>query len=228
MTPLDPKALANYIDHTLLKPDATSGDIEKLCSEARLYGFYSVCVNGSHIEAARTLLEETPVKVVGVVGFPLGAMDSDVKRYETEAAVDAGAQEIDFVLNIGWLKEGRDSLLLREIRDIVEAADERPVKVIIETALLEQEQKMRACELVVEGGAQFVKTSTGFSNGGATVEDVKLLRASVGAKFGVKASGKIRDTATALAMIEAGANRIGCSNSVAIIEGLKALSVAPT
>ena len=226
MTPLDPKALAKYIDHTLLRPDATSRDIEKLCSEARQYGFCSVCVNGAHIEIARAHLEESDVKVAAVVGFPLGAMDSDVKRYETEAAIDAGAQEIDFVLNIGWLKEGRDSLLLREIRDIVEAADERPVKVIIETALLEQEQKMRACELIVEGGAQFVKTSTGFSNAGATVEDIKLLRATVGPKFGVKASGKIRDTATALAMIQACANRIGSSNSLAIIEGLKTLAAA--
>ena len=228
MTSLNGKALARFIDHTLLKPDATSADIEKLCGEARAHSFYSVCVNGSRIELARHHLEESEVKVAATIGFPLGASDSDVKRYETEAAVDAGAHEIDLVLNIGWLKERLDDMLLREIRDVVEAADERPVKVIIETALLEHDEKIRACNLIVEGGAQFVKTSTGFAKTGATVEDVKLIRATVGAKFGVKASGGIRDTATALAMIEAGANRLGCSNSIAIIEGLKTLAIPAT
>jgi deoxyribose-phosphate aldolase len=228
MTSLDARQLARFIDHTLLKPDATSADIEKLCNEARTHSFYSVCVNGSRIELARHHLEESDVKVAATIGFPLGASDSDVKRYETEAAVDAGAHEIDFVLNIGWLKEGANNSILREIRDIVEAADERPVKVIIETAILEHDEKIRACNLIVEGGAQFVKTSTGFAKTGATVEDIKLLRATVGAKFGVKASGGIRDTATALAMIEAGANRLGCSNSVAIIEGLKTLAIPAT
>jgi deoxyribose-phosphate aldolase len=152
-------------------------------------------------------------------------MESDVKRYETEAAIDAGAHEIDAVLNISWLKDRRDSLLLRELLDIVEAADERPVKVIIETALLNDEQKVRACELIVEAGAQFVKTSTGFGSGGATIEDVKLLRENVGPKFGVKASGGIRNTVSALAMIEAGATRIGTSNGVTIVQGLPALAV---
>src|SRR4051812_29496129 len=220
------RMLARLIDHTLLKPEATSADIEKLCAEARAHSFYSVCVNGSRVELARHYLEDSDIKVVATVGFPLGATDSDTKRYETEAAIDAGAHEIDLVLNIGWLKEGLNDPLLREIRDVVEASDERPVKVIIETALLEHDEKIRACNLVVEGGAQFVKTSTGFAKTGATVQDVKLLRSTVGAKFGVKASGGIRDTATALAMIEAGANRLGTSNSVAIIEGLKALTIA--
>lgn len=219
MTPL-----AHFIDHTLLKADATIQEIEQLCSEALAHEFYAVCVNGAYVELARHLLEESEVKVATTVGFPLGAMESDVKRYETEAAIDAGAHEIDAVLNIGWLKDRRDSLLLRELLDIVEAADERPVKVIIETALLNDEQKVRACELIVESGAQFVKTSTGFGTAGATIHDVQLLRGSVGPKFGVKASGGIRDTASALAMIEAGATRIGTSNGVAIVQGLAALT----
>src|SRR3954471_19124529 len=216
MSELNPQALARAIDHTLLRADATSSDIEKLCSEARTHGFYAVCVNGCYIELAHHLLEESDIKVAATVGFPLGAASSDAKRYETEAAIDAGAHEIDVVLNIGWLKERQDGPLLRELRDIVEAADERPVKVIIETALLNQEQKIRACQLIVEAEAQFVKTSTGFGPGGATIDDVKLLRQTVGPKFGVKASGGIRDTTTALAMIEAGATRIGTSNGVAI------------
>jgi len=220
MSELNPQALARAIDHTLLRADATSTDIEKLCSEARAHGFYAVCVNGCYIELAHHLLEDSDVNVAATVGFPLGAASSDVKRYETEAAIDAGAQEIDMVLNIGWLKERRDAPLLRELRDIVEAADEHPVKVIIECALLNEEQKVRACRLIVEAEAQFVKTSTGFGPGGATIEDVKLLRQTVGPKFGVKASGGIRDTATALAMIEAGATRLGASNGVAILEGL--------
>ncbi len=220
MAVLSPKELARYIDHTLLKADATAEEIERLCGEAQTHGFYAICINGCWVELAQHLLEESEVKIATTVGFPLGAMESDVKRYETEAAIDAGAQEIDAVLNIGWLKDRRDSLLLRELRDIVEAADERPVKIIIETSLLGDEQKLRACELIVQSGARFVKTSTGFSKAGATVEDVKLLRGAVGPKFGVKASGGIRDTASALAMIEAGATRIGTSNGVAILEGL--------
>jgi deoxyribose-phosphate aldolase len=212
--------LARYIDHTLLKPDATAKDIEQLCAEARAHQFYAVCVNGCHVELALHCLEDSDVKVASTVGFPLGAMETDAKRFETEAAVDAGAHEIDVVMNIGWLKDARDAQLLRELRDIVEAADERPVKVIIEAALLPRAEKVRACELVVEAGAQFVKTSTGFGPGGATLEDVKLLRETVGAKFGVKASGGIRDTATALAMIEAGATRIGTSHGLAIVQGV--------
>jgi deoxyribose-phosphate aldolase len=211
--------LARYIDHTLLKADATAKDIEKLCAEAREHGFFSVCVNGSRIELARQLLDGSDVKVASVVGFPLGAMESDVKRFETEAAIDNGAHEIDVVLNIGRLKDGDDAFILRELRDLVEAADERIVKVILETCLLTREQKIRACLLVIEAGAHFVKTSTGFSSGGATLDDVKLMRETVGPKFGVKASGGIRDSATARAMIEAGATRLGTSSSVTIVQG---------
>ncbi len=221
MKPLSAADLARFIDHTLLKADATAKDIEKLCAEAREHGFYSVCVNGSRVEQARHLLEDTGIKVGCVIGFPLGAMSGDAKRFETEAAIDEGAHEIDVVLSIGWLKDGDDKYVLRELRDVVEAADERPVKVILETCLLTQEEKIRACHLVVESGAQFVKTSTGFSTGGATVEDVKLLRETVGSKFGVKASGGIRDAKAALAMIEAGATRLGTSASVAIVKGLE-------
>ena len=211
--------LARYIDHTLLKPDAIAADIEQLCREARDHNFYAVCVNGSWVELARHCLEDTDVKVASVVGFPLGAMETDVKRFETEAAVDAGAHEIDMVINVGRLKDGDEKYILRELRDIVEAADERPVKVILETCLLTDEQKIRACGLVVEAGAHFVKTSTGFSKSGAALEDVKLLRREVGKDFGVKASGGIRDAVTALAMIEAGATRLGTSNGVAIVKG---------
>jgi deoxyribose-phosphate aldolase len=212
--------LAAYIDHTLLKPDATAKDIEKLCAEARAHRFYSVCVTGSRVELARHLLDGSGVHVACVVGFPLGAGLPDAKRFETEAAVDDGAQEIDVVLNLGQLKDGNDKFVLRELRDVVQAADGNPVKVIIETCLLTHAEKIRACHLVVDSGAQFVKTSTGFSTGGATVDDVKLMRETVGPNFGVKASGGIRDTQTALAMIAAGATRLGTSASVAIVKGL--------
>jgi deoxyribose-phosphate aldolase len=219
---MNPGELARYLDHTLLKPDATAKDVERLCAEARDHHFFSVCINGSRVELARHLLEDSDVKVGTVVGFPLGAGDSDSKRFETEAAIDGGAQEIDVVLNIGKLKDGDDLYVLRELRDQVEASEERTVKIILETCLLTREEKVRACRLVVESGAQFVKTSTGFSTGGATMEDVKLLRETVGSNFGVKASGGIRDTATALALIEAGATRLGTSSGVAIVEGLSA------
>jgi len=217
---LSPLQLAACIDHTLLKADATAKDIEKLCAEARENRFYSVCVNGSWVGQARHFLEGTGVKVASVVGFPLGAMSSDAKRFETEAAIDDGAQEIDVVLNVGRLKAGDDKFILRELCDVVEAADEWPVKVILETCLLNQEEKIRACQIVVESGAKFVKTSTGFSTSGATIADVKLMRETVGPKFGVKASGGIRDTKTALAMIEAGATRLGTSASIAIVKCL--------
>lgn len=219
MNPLTPAQLAAYIDHTLLSPAATARDIERLCAEAREHQFYSVCVNGARVAQAAALLEDSGVKVACVVGFPLGAMDTDVKRFETEAAIDSGAGEIDLVLNIGLLKDGAARALLRELYDVVEAADERPVKVILETCLLTREEKILACQLVVESGAAFVKTSTGFSTGGATLEDVALMRETVGPKFGVKASGGIRDTQAALAMILAGATRLGTSAGVAILKG---------
>jgi deoxyribose-phosphate aldolase len=212
--------LASYIDHTLLKPDASLKDIEKLCAEAREHRFHAVCVNGSRVTAARHFLDGCDVKVATVVGFPLGAADSDTKRFEAEVAIDNDAHEIDVVINIGRFKDGEDEYVLRELRDVVEAAVERPVKVIIETCLLTSAEKIRACRIVVDAGAQCVKTSTGFSAGGATIADVKLLREIVGEKFGVKASGGIRDTQTALAMIEAGASRLGTSSGVAILDSV--------
>lgn len=212
--------LAQFIDHTLLKPEANAAEIEQLCADARKHRFCTVCVNGSQIERARQHLEGSTVKVAATVGFPLGAMDADVKRYETEAAIDAGAQEIDVVLNVGRLKEGDQRYVLRELRDVAEAADERIVKVILETCLLTREEKILACQLVLDSGAHFVKTSTGFSKAGATLEDVRLMRETVGSKFGVKAAGGIRDTATALAMIGAGATRLGTSAGIAIVQGI--------
>ena len=216
----NPAALARFIDHTQTRADATLQDIEKLCAEAREHIFHSVSVNGSWVVAACHFLEGTEVKVGCAVGFPLGAMSGDVKRFEAEAAIDDGAEEIDVVLNLGRLKAGDDKYVLRELRDVVEAADERTVKVILETCLLTREEKIRACLLAVESGAHFVKTSTGFSASGATVEDVKLLRETVGPKYGVKASGGIRDVQTAIAMIAAGATRLGTSAGVAIVNGL--------
>jgi deoxyribose-phosphate aldolase len=217
---LSPAQLAAFIDHTLLKPDASPAQIEKLCAEAREHKFFSICVNGSWVAAARHFLDGSDVKVACVVGFPLGAMAGDVKRFETETAIDDGAHEIDMVLNIARLKAGDDKYVLRELIDVVEAADERTVKVILETCLLNDEEKVRACRLVVDSGAHFVKTSTGFSTGGATIADVKLMRETVGPKFGVKASGGVRDAQTALAMIEAGATRLGTSSGIAIVQGL--------
>jgi deoxyribose-phosphate aldolase len=215
-----PTQLAAYIDHTLLKPDASFAQIEQLCAEAREHQFFSVCVNGSWVAAARHFLDGSDVKVASVVGFPLGAMSGDVKRFETEVAIDDGAHEIDMVLNLARLKAGDDKYVFRELCDVVEAADERTIKVILETCLLTDEEKVRACKLVVESGAQFVQTSTGFSTAGAMVADVELLRETVGAKFGVKASGGIHDVETALAMIAAGATRLGTSSGIAIVKGL--------
>ncbi len=211
--------LPRLIDHTLLKPDATAAAIERLCAEAIRHRFHSVCVNGSRVALAAARLADSEVAVAAVVGFPLGATDGDAKRYETEVLIDLGAQEIDMVLNIGRLKDGDDRAVLRELRDVVEAADGLVVKVILETALLTDDEKRRACSLVVESGARFVKTSTGFGPAGATVGDVRLLRECVGPSFGVKASGGIRDRATALAMIAAGATRLGTSAGVAIVGG---------
>jgi deoxyribose-phosphate aldolase len=213
-----PEQLASCIDHTLLKPAATARDIEQLCTEARQHGFWSVCINGSRVELASHLLEDSDVRITSVAGFPLGAMSADAKRVEIEAAIDDGAHEVDVVINLGRLKDGDDRYVLRELRDLVEAADERPVKVILETCLLTREEKIRACRLAVESGAKFVKTSTGFAAAGATIEDVRLMRETVGPEFGVKASGGIRDTRTALAMIAAGANRLGTSAGVEIMK----------
>lgn len=206
-----------FIDHTLLKPTATSEDIRNLCREAEEFNFYSVCVHGCWTEAAYDWLIDSNVKVATVVGFPLGAMESDVKRYEAEAAIDAGAEELDCVLNIGWLKEGRDVQIVREIRDIVEIAEGRALKIILETGYLSAEEIKRGCQLALQGEAQFVKTSTGFGPGAAKIEDIRLMRETVGQLMGVKASGGIRDYLTAKAMLDAGANRIGTSAGLAIV-----------
>jgi deoxyribose-phosphate aldolase len=219
MPPLARGELARHIEHTLLRPDAGAREVEALCAEACKHLLYGVCVNGCRVELARHLLEETDVKIVCAVGFPLGASETDAKRVETEAAIDNGAHEIDVALNLGWLRDGAAERILRELRDLVEAADERPVKVILETALLRDEEKVLAARLVVASGAKFVVTSSGFAPG-ATPEDVRLLREAVGPKFGIKASGGIREAAQAQALIEAGATRLGCSASVAVVSGL--------
>ena len=211
--------LASYIDHTLLKPDATRAQLEQLCTEAAEHQFSTVCVNGSRVELAYSLLEDSDVQVCTVVGFPLGAMDADAKRYETEVAVDLGASEIDMVMNIGRFKDGEHDYIVREIRDVVEAADDRVVKVILETCLLTNDEIAQACKLVTQAQAHFVKTSTGFGNAGATLEHVRLMRETVGQFAGVKAAGGVRNADDARAMIEAGATRIGTSNGVAIVSG---------
>ena len=211
--------LASYIDHTLLKPDATRAQLEQLCAEAAEHQFSTVCVNGSRVELAYSLLEDSDVQVCTVVGFPLGAMDADAKRYETEVAVDLGASEIDMVINVGRFKDGEHDYIVREIRDVVEAADDRVVKVILETCLLTNDEIAQACKLVTQAQAHFVKTSTGFGNAGATLEHVKLMRETVGQFAGVKAAGGVRNANDAQAMIEAGATRIGTSNGVAIVSG---------
>lgn len=214
-----PGQMARLIDHTLLRPDAVLEDFQRLCTEAVKHGFHSVCVPGSRVVQAVHLLDGSDVKVAAVVGFPLGSTDGDAKRYETETVIDLGAQEIDLVLNIGRLKDGDDRYVLRELRDVVEAAESIPVKVILECCLLTEDEKRRACSLAVESGAKFVKTSTGFGSGGATVADVVLLRSCVGPKIGVKAAGGIRDWASAVALVEAGATRLGTSAGPAILAG---------
>jgi deoxyribose-phosphate aldolase len=212
MKTLLPAELSHRVERMLIRPDATRRDIEQLCAEARAEGSHCVCVNGSHVELAFALLEDSEVKVTGMIAFPLGAADTDAKRYETEVAIDHGAQEIEMVLNIGRLKDGDHRYVLRELRDIAEAADERPVKVILETGLLTPEEVCRACELALDSGVHCVCTGTGL-RAAATVEDVRSLRAAVGEKFGVKASG-LSDAQTALALLEAGASRLGAAEGV--------------
>lgn len=211
--------IAKYIDHTLLKPETKKEEIKNICQEARDHGFFSVCVNGANVALAYEQLQGTDVKVTAVVGFPLGAMTSEAKAFETKNAINNGAKEIDMVINIGELKEGNEEEVLNDIKAVVDAAGDRAiVKVIIEACLLNNEEKILACQLAKKAGAHFVKTSTGFSTGGATVEDVQLMRETVGPEMGVKASGGVRDLKTALAMIEAGATRIGASASVSIVK----------
>jgi deoxyribose-phosphate aldolase len=218
--PQDPN-LAKTIDHTLLKPDATPDQIAQLCFEARKYGFASVCINPAWVKLSAQLLEGSPVKVCTVIGFPLGASAPEVKVFECQNAIEHGATEIDMVLNIGALKARDLELVARDIRDVVAAAHARRaiVKVIIEAALLTDEEKTIACLLSKEAGADFVKTSTGFASGGATVHDVALMRRAVGPDMGVKAAGGVRTYADAESMIKAGATRIGASAGVKIIQG---------
>lgn len=207
--------LASYIDHTLLKSDAKKEQIEQICKEAVTYGFASVCTNGIFTSFVADLLKGSNVKTCVVVGFPLGAMSTEAKEMETKIAVQDGAQEIDMVLPIGLLKAKEDDKVKKDIEAVVRAAGSKAVvKVIIETCLLTDEEKERACRLSMEAGAAFVKTSTGFSTGGATIEDVKLMKSVVGNVLKVKASGGIRTKEDALNFIEAGADRIGTSNGV--------------
>ncbi|MED1949038.1 deoxyribose-phosphate aldolase [Brevibacillus centrosporus] len=209
--------IASYIDHTLLKPEATKDQVMKLCVEAREYGFASVCINPAFVELAASILNSSDAKVCTVVGFPLGANATAIKVEETKQAIRDGAEEIDMVINIGALKAGDSQLVEDDIRAVVDAAEGSLVKVIIETCLLTREEKILACQLAEKAGAHFVKTSTGFSSGGATPEDVALMKEVVGERLGVKASGGVRDLASAQSMIQAGATRIGSSNSVVIV-----------
>ncbi|MEG0678621.1 MAG: deoxyribose-phosphate aldolase [Carnobacterium sp.] len=209
--------ITKIIDHTALKPLVTKEDILKLTSEAKEYGFYSVCVNPTWVELAAKELKGSNVKVCTVIGFPLGANTTAVKAFETKDAISNGATEIDMVINIGALKDKNDEQVLSDISEVVASAQNKAlVKVIIETCLLTEEEKIRACKLAVQAGADYVKTSTGFSTGGATVDDIKLMRKTVGKDIGVKASGGIHSKADLEKMVNAGASRIGASAGIAI------------
>ncbi len=218
------QSIANLIDHTALKADTTKEQILKLCAEAKEYKFASVCVNPTWVKlAAEQLKDADGVKVCTVIGFPLGANTPEVKQFEATNAIENGATEVDMVLNIAALKDKDDELVERDIRAVVDAAKGKALtKVIIESCLLTDEEKVRACELAVKAGADFVKTSTGFSTGGATIEDITLMRKTVGPNIGVKASGGVRDLEGARAMVEAGATRIGASAGVSIVNGEQA------
>ena len=212
--------ISSMIDHTLLKADATEDMIEKLCKEALEYNFAAVCVNPYYVKKAKKFLNGSNVKVATVIGFPLGANTKEVKAFETKKAIEDGADEIDMVINIGALKNKEYDVVKNDINAVVKAANGKAiVKVIIETCLLTKEEKIKACLLSKEAGADYVKTSTGFSTGGATIEDVKLMKETICDAMKIKASGGIRDYETAKAMIEAGASRIGASSSVKIVKG---------
>ena len=219
------KNLSRYIDHTLLKADATENEVIKLCNEAKEYDFFSVCINPGFVELAAKELSESNVAVCTVIGFPLGASTPETKAFETRDAIQKGAAEVDMVINISKLKDKKDEQVLKDIKAVVDAADKKAlVKVIIETCLLTDEEKERACKLAKDAGADFVKTSTGFSTGGATKEDIALMRKTVGTEMGVKASGGVRTYEDAVTMIESGATRIGASASIAIVTASKAQS----
>ena len=225
MAGADIKNLSSYIDHTILKADATESDVIKLCREAAEHNFCSVCVNSSRVLTAAEQLKGSSVKVCSVVGFPLGAMNSEAKGFEASIAVSEGAAEIDMVINIGFLKEGKLDEFEEDIRSVRKSCGEGIIlKVIIETALLTDEEKKTACRIAEKAGADFVKTSTGFSTAGATAEDVALMRASVSEKVKVKAAGGVRSYEDAVKMIEAGAERLGTSSGIAIINGQKGQS----
>ena len=217
--------VAKYIDHTLLKPDSTREQIDKILEEAKKYQFKSVCINPTHVSYASQQLLDTDVLVCTVIGFPLGATTTDVKVFETENAIKNGASEIDMVINIGALKDQRYDEVQKDIEGVIAAANGKTVKVIIETVLLTDEEKVKACELAEKAGATFVKTSTGFAGGGATPEDVKLMKDTVGNRLEVKASGGVRSLEDFEKMIEAGATRIGASAGVQIIEGLSLIHI---
>ena len=213
--------LAAMIDHSLLRPNATREQLKKLCEEATAFGFKAVCINPVHVADAVRLLKGKETLVCSVVGFPFGTHSPESKAFETEQVIRAGAREVDMVTRVGALKEGRDQEVKEDIEAVVKAAEGRPVKVILETCYLTDEEKIRGCRLAMEAGASFVKTSTGFAEGGAKIEDIKLMRKTVGREFGVKAAGGIRTLEEALRVIEAGANRLGMSASAAVIQALK-------
>jgi deoxyribose-phosphate aldolase len=217
--------IEQYIDHTLLKQQASEEDIIKVCTEAKEYGFASVCANAYYASLVSKHLKESNVKTCIVVGFPLGATTKEVKAFEAKQAIENGAEEIDMVVNVGAIKSNKFDVVKEEIKAVVDVAQGRAiVKVIIETCLLTDEEKVKVCKIAKETGANFVKTSTGFSTGGATVHDVKLMRETVGPNMGVKASGAVRTAEDAKAVIEAGASRIGASSSIAIVNGTNDLN----
>ncbi|RDY58451.1 deoxyribose-phosphate aldolase [Flagellimonas nanhaiensis] len=210
--------LKNFIDHTNLKPTATPAEIQELCKEAKTYGFKAVCVNGCHVGLAKESLKGSEVKLAAVIGFPLGAMSTEAKVFEAKNCIEHGADEIDMVINIGWLKSNMDDLVREEIAEIKRAIGDKLLKVILETCFLSEEEKKRACILSVEANADFVKTSTGFGSGGATFEDVALMKKMVAGKAKIKASGGVRDKETAIKYIELGVERIGTSSGPSLVK----------
>lgn len=221
------KPFSKYFDHTLLKADATEAEIIKLCREAAEYSFASVCVNGSNVAMCAETLQNSDVKVAAVVGFPLGAMSKDVKVFEAARAIKEGASEIDTVINIGNLKDGKYDTIVSELKELADTCHREKAlfKVIIETCLLTHDEKIKACKLVTESGADFIKTSTGFSTGGATVDDIKLMASNIGPNVSIKASGGIRTLEDAQRFIDAGASRLGCSASVSIMKSKTATTL---
>ena len=217
---LSPKAMAKYIDHTILKPDASLAQVKKVCDEAKEYNFASVCVNTGYVKFVAEQLAGTDVKPCVVVGFPLGACTTEAKAFEAKDAIEKGAKEVDMVINIGAIKSNDWDLVEKDIAALVDTCKGKALlKVILEPCLLTDDEKVKACQICKKVGADFVKTSTGFSTGGATVEDVKLMRETVGPEMGVKASGGVRTYEDAVAMIKAGASRLGASSGVAIVSG---------